>query len=168
MKEIITKAINTQINEELYSAYLYLSMSFYFETLNLPGFAHWMKMQWQEELVHTFKFCDFVNDRGGKVELKEIGKPPTTFKSPKDIFKASFKHEQYITSKIYALYKLAEKENDISLKSMLNWYVDEQVEEEKAASEILEKLEMIGDSKQGLFMIDKELSTRMTPSEPTK
>jgi len=160
MKLIIEKALNEQINREFYSAYLYLSMSFYLETLNLPGAAMWMKNQWKEENMHAEKFCDFINDRGGKVKLGKLEQPPAEFESLEKIFELSLDHEKYITQSINNLYELAQKEKDYSLVSMLHWYIDEQVEEEKSVEDILEKIKLIGESKQAIFMLDKELSER--------
>jgi len=128
----IEKALNKQINAELYSAYLYLSMVAYFESVNLPGFANWMKVQTQEELMHAMKIYDFVNERGGRVVLKAIEAPPTEWDSPLDAFEATYKHEQKVTGLINNLVNLAIEEKDHATSSFLQWFVNEQVEEESS------------------------------------
>lgn len=152
--------MNTQIKLELYSGYLYLSMAAYFEAHNLPGFAHWMRKQAGEEQEHALKFFDYINDRGEKVVLQAIEQPPSEFKSPLAIFEQSLEHEKSVTARIDLLYSIAVKDNDYASQSFLNWFVDEQVEEEKHASEIVEQLKMVGDSANGLFMIDAVLGKR--------
>jgi len=154
------KAINTQINEEANSAYLYLAMSAYFESANLSGFAHWMKLQANEELEHTMKFFAYLIERGGVVHLKSIGEPPVAWKSPLEAFEAAYAHEQHITDCIYKLVELAGKEKDYASANFLQWFVKEQVEEEANASTIVAKLQMIGESKNGLFMMDHQLGKR--------
>lgn len=154
------KAINDQINAELFSSYLYLSMAAFFEDQNLPGSAAWMRAQAQEELAHAMKFFDWINERRGRVALSAIDKPESEWTSPLDAFEASFKHEQYITSRINDLMALAIEEKDFATRNMLNWFVDEQVEEESSVDAVLQQLKMIGDSKHGLYMIDRELGNR--------
>lgn len=154
------EAINRQINEEMYSAYLYLSMAAYFAELNLMGFHHWLFVQYHEELEHAEKFYKYLIERGGKVSLLAIKEPDRTWKSPKEAFEAVLKHEQHITGKINELVDLAEAEKDRATFAMLQWFVNEQVEEEAHAQEIVAKLEMIGDHKQGLLMLDHELAQR--------
>lgn len=153
-------AINEQIKNELYSAYLYLSMAAHFESTNLPGFAHWMKIQATEEAKHAMKFFEYVNERGGKVTLKAIDQPPSEFKSPVDIFKGAYAHEQKITATIHKLYERALKENDYPSQVMLQWYIKEQVEEEKNAESIIEQLKMAGDSSAALLMADRQFAAR--------
>jgi ferritin len=153
-------ALNAQIKEELFSSYIYLSMAAYCEANNLPGFAHWMRVQSQEELEHAMKFFGFINDRGGRVVLQAIDQPPVDFESPTGVFAQTLEHEQYITGKIHDLYTLAAGEKDYASQTMLQWFVDEQVEEEKNASEILAMLKMIGDKGQGLIMLDRQLAKR--------
>jgi ferritin len=153
-------AVNEQIREELYSSYIYLSMAAYCESINLPGFAAWMQAQSQEELEHALKFYGFVHDRGGRVILEALGQPPAEFDGPLGVFEETLKHEQYITGRIYKLYALAVEENDYASLSTLQWFVDEQVEEEKTAGEILEMVKTIGDHKQGLIMLDRQLAGR--------
>jgi ferritin len=153
-------AINEQIKEELASAYIYLSMAAYCESINLPGFAQWMRAQTNEEMEHAMKFYEFVHDRGGRVVLQAIDQPPVDFGGPTDVFEKTLAHEQYITGRIHNLYAMAVQENDYASLSTLQWFVDEQVEEEKTATEILELLKMIGDKGQGLIMLDRQLARR--------
>ncbi|MEF8848488.1 MAG: ferritin [Candidatus Thermoplasmatota archaeon] len=167
IKEKIEEAINNQINAELWSAYLYLSMSTYFESKSLGGFANWMRNQAQEEVAHAMRFYNYVNDRGGRVKLQPIEKVPTDWKSPLDVFQETYKHEQKVTEMINDLVDLASKENDHATYNMLQWFVEEQVEEEDSAEEIVEKLKLIGDSGNGLLRLDKELGQR-TFTPPTE
>ena len=153
-------AINEQINEELASAYIYLSMAAYCESINLPGFANWMRAQTNEEMEHAMKFYGFVHDRGGRVILKAIAEPPAEFDGPLGVFAKTLEHEQYITGRIHKLYAMAVEENDYASLSTLQWFVDEQVEEEQSATEILELLKRIGDHPQGLIMVDRQLASR--------
>lgn len=158
-------ALNEQIVRELESAYVYLSMCAYFEVQNLRGMAHWMRLQAQEELKHAMKIFDFVNDRGGRVELGAIAKPPVDFKSPLDAFQKALAHEQKITKCINDLYDLADDEDDYPTEVMLHWFIDEQVEEEKSASEIVEQLKLIGESGAGLLILDQKLAQRTAKDE---
>lgn len=153
-------AYNEQIREELFSAYLYMSMSAYFESLNLKGFAGWMTAQSKEEVAHAMKFYNHVLERGGRVELKAIDKPKNTWNSPLNAFEEAYQHEQHITSCINKLVALAKAENDLPSHTMLHWFIDEQVEEEASTSEIAEKMKMIGDHPHGLFMMDGFLGKR--------
>ncbi len=153
-------AYNEQIREELFSAYLYMAMSAYFESLNLKGFAKWMTTQSQEEVAHAMKFYHHILERGGKVELKAIDKPKTAWDSPLNAFEEAYQHEQHITDCINKLAALAKEENDLPSHTMLHWFIDEQVEEEASTSEVAEKLKMIGDHPQGLFMMDGFLGKR--------
>lgn len=152
--------INKQINRELYSAYLYLSMSAHFYADDLDGFGNWFRIQAQEERDHAMKFFDFVIDKGGNVELDAIEKPNTKFNSIKEIFELTLSHEESVTKYINGLMDLAIKENDHSVKSFLNWYVDEQVEEEATASKLLNQVKRIGDNPNAIIMMDKELASR--------
>lgn len=163
----LEEAINEQINKELYSEYLYLAMAAYFDAVDLPGFANFFKVQVQEERFHAMKFYDFLNERGGKVVLKKIDKPQTEFESPLDILEISYKHEQYVSDLINKLMDLAISENDHAVKSFLNWYVDEQVEEEDSMNKILNQLKWIDGKGNGLLMLDKELAGRVF-NPPTK
>jgi len=154
------KALNEQINAELYSAYLYLSMVSYFKSLNLDGFAQWMTVQTQEEVAHAMKFFTFVNDRGGRALLAPIDGPQTEWKSPLEAFEAAYKHEQLVTKRIDNLVKLARKETDTATEIMLQWFVTEQVEEEANADAIIRKLKMLKDAPAAVFMLDAELGKR--------
>lgn len=161
MKEKMLVAFNKQINAEMYSAYLYLSMEAYFQSINLPGFAAWMRVQTQEEMMHAMKFYDFVFERGGKVTLEAIDKPPLTWDSPLAAFKEVLKHEQHVTSLINDLVDLAIKEKDHASNIFLQWFVTEQVEEEASADAVIQRLKLAKDNASGLFMIDTELSKRV-------
>jgi ferritin len=160
LSDRVREAINDQINAELYSAYLYLSMAGHLESINLPGFAHWMKLQAQEETGHAMKLFDFVNDRGGRVTLKAIAQPPAEFASPLAIFEETLKHEQEVTSRINNLYAVSLQENDYASQIMLQWFITEQVEEEKTATEIVEQLRRIGESGTALVIMDRHLAAR--------
>lgn len=154
------KALNEQLNFELFSAYSYAAMAAYFETLNLDGFVHWMQLQMREELTHSSKFYQFINDVGGRVTLEAIDKPKAEFKSPLNAFQAAYKHECSVTKRIHKLVDLALKESDHSTNNFLQWFVTEQVEEEKAADDVVKKLQLIGSDPNGLFMMDRELAKR--------
>jgi len=156
----IRDAFNEQIQHETYSAYLYLSMVAYFHDRGFDGMAQWMRVQAMEELTHAMKFFDHIMGRGGSVELLAIEKPPKTWKSPLDAFKAALKHEQFITGKINELTALSNAQKDFASQSMLQWFVDEQVEEEANATKNVQMLEMVGDSGNGMLMLDRELGTR--------
>ncbi len=160
LKDSVLNAINEQINAEMYSSYLYLSMSAHFEAANLSGFAHWMRVQSREELDHAMKFFDYMQDQGCPVTLKAIAQPPTQFGSPLAVFQQVLEHEQKVTSLIHGLYDLAVKENDYATQGLLQWYVNEQVEEEKNATRILEELKMVGESGASLFLVDRQLAAR--------
>jgi ferritin len=160
LSKAMQDAINEQIKNELYSAYLYLSMAAYYEASNLPGFAHWMRVQSQEEIDHAMKFFDFVNERGGRVVLQAIDQPPVEFESPADVFEKTLEHERKVTGLIHRLYELALNENDYPAQVMLHWFIEEQVEEEDSAAQILETLRMIGDTGSALVMLDRALGRR--------
>jgi len=153
--------LNKQVNAELYSSYLYLSMAAYFESINLKGFANWMKIQAQEEVTHAMKFFDYINERGGRVTLDTIKKPPAEWKSPLDVFENTYKHEVNVTKMINSLVDLAIKEKDHATYNMLQWFVAEQVEEEASADAIRQQLKFIGKDGRGLLMLDRELSRRV-------
>jgi ferritin len=159
------KALNDQINAELFSYYLYLSMSTWFTSRNLGGFAGWMIVQAGEENEHAMKFYGHIHERGGRVKLQPIEGPQVEWNSPLEAFKAAYEHEKYITGRIHNLVKMALEESDYASNSFLQWFVDEQVEEEAAASEIVERLKMIGDHTGGLMMLDHELGKRRGGSE---
>jgi len=160
LSKTIQDAMNEQIKNELYSAYLYLSMSAYCEAANLPGFAHWMRMQAQEEVTHAMKFYDFIYERGGRVVLQAIDQPPVEFQSPLHVFEQTLEHEQKVTGLINDLYTLAVEEKDYASQAFLQWFVTEQVEEEDSATQIVETLKMIGDKAHALLMLDRELGGR--------
>ena len=160
IKKNLEEAINKQINEELYSAYLYLSMATHFDDVNLPGIAGWMKAQAQEEVEHAMRFYHYLTERGGRAVLQAIKAPQSEWASPLAAFQDALKHEEYITSCIHKLVDLAASEKDHATVNMLQWFVAEQVEEEATATEIVEKLKMIGDQGHALYMIDKELGAR--------
>jgi len=153
-------AMNEQINKELFSAYLYLSMAAYFEDKNLPGFAHWMRLQANEEREHAMKFYDFVLERGGKVTLKAIDAPKTEWTSSLEVAEEVAAHEAKVTASIYALYELALKEKDYPAQVMLQWFVSEQVEEEKNAAEIVANLKLIEEHGTAVLMLDHRLAKR--------
>ena len=154
------EALNDQINAELYSAYLYLAMAAYFESENLAGFASWMRVQTQEETAHAMKFFDFINERGGRVTLKAIDEPQKQWKSPLAAFKAAYEHEQMITGRINDLVNLAIKGKDHATNAFLQWFVNEQVEEETSVDSVVQTLKMAEKAPGALFMIDRELGQR--------
>ena len=159
-KQKLNKAFNEQIKYELDSAYLYLSMASYCESINLNGFASWMKNQSEEEREHAMKFYDFLHERGADVELLSIEKPPKLFDSPIDVFQKALENEKKVTALIHKLYKLALEEDDYPAQVMLHWFIEEQVEEENVASEILEQLKLVGDQGAALLMMDRKLAER--------
>jgi ferritin len=161
MDEKMQEALNKQLNAEIYSAYLYLSMSAYFQSVNLGGFANWMRVQWQEELAHGLKFYDYINERGGRVVLQAVDKPPSEWDSPLAVFEHVYEHEQKVTGLINKLVDLAVKARDHATNNFLQWFVSEQVEEEASADEVLQNLKLVGDDASGLFMIDQELGQRV-------
>jgi ferritin len=161
IKERIEEVINQQINAELYSGYLYLSMAAYFESTNLNGFANWMHVQNLEEQSHAMKFYHYLNERGGRVKLMPIEGPKMEWKSPMEAFQDAYEHEQKVTGMINNLVEIAWAEKDHATYNMLQWFVDEQVEEEASALEIVEKLKMIGDAPGAMYMLDKEMGARV-------
>ncbi len=156
----VEKALNSQVNAELYSAYLYLSMAAYFESSSLTGFAKWLKLQAKEELEHAMKIYNYILERGGKIELEKIDKPKFEWQSVLEAFNDAYEHEKKVTSLIYNLVELAQSEKDYATNEMLQWFVKEQVEEEAQTQLIVEHLKMVGDSKNGIMMIDHRLSKR--------
>ncbi len=166
----MVEALNRQINAEIYSAYLYLSMAAYFDSIGLKGFANWMRVQWQEELMHAMKLYDYVVERGERVKLYAIEEPPSEWDSPLAAFEHTYEHEVNVTKRIHELVELAMQEKDYATYNMLQWFVAEQVEEEASASEIVEKLRLIGSDGRGLLMIDRELAARQftPPQEEAK
>jgi len=160
LKQDVQDAINDQINAEIYSAFIYLSMETYFESISLGGFANWMHVQYQEELSHAERFMHYVYDRGGRVELKAIEAPPISWDSPVAVFEHTLEHERYVSSRIHQLVDLAREYKDHATENMLQWFVEEQVEEEASAEKLLDEVKLIGDAKSGLFMLDRELGRR--------
>lgn len=153
-------ALNEQINHEMSSAHLYLSMASYAHSMNLPGFAHWLELQTKEETGHAMKLYKFVNERGGRVELLSIPKPLADFRSPLQLFEVILGHEKKITSLINSLYEIAIEEKDYATQVLLHWFIEEQVEEEAAANEILETIRMAGEKGHALIMMDRQLARR--------
>jgi ferritin len=160
ISDVIEKALNEQTNSEFYSAYLYLSMETYFESVGLTGCAKWMRAQTIEEIAHAMKIHDFVVECGGRVILKKISEPPMEWRSALEVFEAAYAHEQSVTKRINELVDLAIKERDHATGNMLNWFVDEQVEEESTVKDIVRKFEMVGKTPGGQFLIDQELGKR--------
>lgn len=160
LNERMEKALNEQIKWEFYSAYLYLSMASYFESLSLEGFAKWMKAQAIEESIHAMKFYNFVNERGGRVLLQAIDQPPTNWESPLAVMEFALKHEQEVTKRINDLVEVALEEKDHATYIFLQWFVTEQVEEEDSFGAIVERMKLVADAPGGLFMIDRELAQR--------
>jgi ferritin len=161
MKNTVIKSVNAQIAEELSSAYIYLGMAAYAESINLKGFANWFTVQAKEELTHAMGFYKHLVNRGEKIDLAAMPKPSTSYKSIVEAVAETLKHEKYITDKINKLFELATKEKDYPLASILKWYIDEQVEEEGNATELLDKTKMVGKNETTLYMLDKELATRV-------
>jgi ferritin len=160
LNQAVQDAMNEQVKNELFSAYQYLSMAAYCESENLPGFARWMRTQAQEETVHAMKFYDFILDRSGRVVLGPIDGPLVEFGSPLEVFQSALEHERKVTMMINDLYGLAARENDYASQTFLQWFVTEQVEEEKNAGDVVETLKMIGDGTEALFLLDRELGQR--------
>ncbi|MDU2064199.1 MAG: ferritin [Sporomusaceae bacterium] len=160
INEKVQNAFNKQIQKEFYSAYLYLAMSAYSEEKNLKGFAHWLKVQYEEERAHALKLMDYLSERGGKVLLEALEAPEHDFGSPVETFEAVVKHEQSITESINKLYEVALKEKDYAAQIFLQWYITEQVEEEASATAVLERLKTVGDKGSAILYIDKELGKR--------
>lgn len=160
LKDKIQKALNAQMNLELSSSYLYLAMAAYFESENLNGFAHWMKLQSGEEYGHAMKIYGYINQRSGRINLAKIDAPKSEWKGATEIFKETLKHEQLVTKSINDLVDLTISEKDHATNAFLQWFVTEQVEEEATAMDILDKIKMVGDNKNGLFLLNRELGMR--------
>lgn len=157
----VAKVLNEQLNKEFYSAYLYLSMSAHFSDIGLLGFANWMRVQTQEETAHAMFIYDFLINRGGHVDFPTIKAMPAEWESPLSIMEAALQHEIFITNSINNIITVAEEAKDRATISYMNWFVDEQVEEEANAKEIIDKLKLIGDDKSALYLLDKDLSARV-------
>ena len=165
MNKSVEEAFNDQINEELFSSYVYLAMAAHFETLNLEGFTNWMKHQAQEELAHAIRLFDHINRRGGRVELEAIGKPPLEYGTPVEVFEKALAHEQHISKCIHELFKVAQEENDYPAQLELQWFVEEQVEEEESTGRVVDQLRMAGDNQSALLMLDREMAQRTGEEE---
>lgn len=161
ISQALQDRMNIQINRELYSEYLYLSMAAYFEAQGLPGFANFFKVQVQEERFHAMKLFDFMHERGGRVVLDAIAQPQVDFDSSVSVFEMAYKHEQFVSKSINELMDLAIQENDHATKSFLNWFVDEQVEEEASMDTIVNHLRLIDGKGHGMLMLDRELAGRI-------
>jgi ferritin len=162
LSDKMTDALNGQLNAEMYSSYLYLSMAAYFESLNLKGSAHWMRAQAQEELLHSMKFFEFIKDRQGRIKLRAIADPPTEWDSPLAVFEHVASHEAHVTGLIHGLVTVATDEKDHATRAFLQWFVTEQVEEEAGADEVVQKLRLIAGDNHALLMLDQELGLRLT------
>lgn len=156
----VVNAINDQIAMEFKAGYAYLSMSAYFESQNLPGFAHWMRMQYEEELAHALRLFDFLTDLGERVELQAIPQAPADYDGTLAAFRAALAHEQKVTASINKIYDLAVKENHYPTQLQMQWFVNEQVEEEKSVGEVISQLEMVGENPAALLMMDRHLARR--------
>jgi ferritin len=160
IKEKMQKALNKQLNEELYSSYIYLSMAAFFESENLSGFSHWMRIQSQEEYMHAMKIYDYIHRADGKVTLQKIDAPKSSWKTPQDVFQDQYKQEQEVTKSINEIVDLSIEEKDHATHNFMQWFISEQVEEESSALKLLEKMKLIGDNRNGLFLFDHELAQR--------
>lgn len=165
MSKKMIDALNEQIKNEFYSAYMYLAMSAYLADLGLPGFASWMRIQAKEEVTHANKMYDYLLARGGQIALKAIDAPPAAWKSPLDVMQAAFTHEKFVTKCINDLSDLAVKEKDHASQIFLAWYVTEQVEEEENFTDLVNALKLIKGEGQGLLMLDRELASRVFVDE---
>jgi ferritin len=157
----LEKALNDQLNYELYSAYVYAAMSAWFESVDMPGFSSWMQVQVREELTHVQKFFTFIGERDGRVRLAQVDEPAFEWDSPLDAFQTAYEHECSVSSRIHAIVDLAREEKDHAVENFLQWFVTEQVEEEASTKAIVQQLKFLGDDRQGLFMIDRELGQRV-------
>ncbi|MFO7558416.1 MAG: ferritin [Desulfobacterales bacterium] len=162
ISEKMVSAINEQINREMYSAYLYMSMSAHSNAIGLKGFANWFMVQYHEEMVHAMKLYEYIQRQGKDIRLKAIAEPPHEFESPMDMFAKTLEHEQFITRSINELMDLAVSEKDHASQIFLSWYVTEQIEEEENDNDIIQQLKIIKDNPQGLLMLDRELAGRIT------
>ena len=161
LSKTMSAALNEQLNKEMYSAYLYMSMSAYSTHIGLKGFANWFMVQYQEEMMHAMKFYNYINDLGEQVMLMAIDAPPTAFESPLDMFEKTLKHEQFVTKRINDLVALAIKEKDHATNIFLQWFITEQIEEEANDNDVIAKLKLVGKKGDALLMLDKELSARV-------
>ncbi|MHA1962075.1 MAG: ferritin [Candidatus Thorarchaeota archaeon] len=164
-KELVD-AMNDQLNFELYSAFIYLSMATYFESISLAGMAHWMEVQYQEEFAHAMRFYRHIVERGGRVEMAPIEGPKTEWSSPLEAWEDAYNHELIVTDRIYKIGDLAEEGRDRAARAFLKWFYDEQVEEEKQTMEVRDLLKLIGDSTDALLRLDDKLGTRPAAAPP--
>jgi ferritin len=160
LSKAMEAALNEQVNNELYSSYLYLAMAAWFEARNLSGFAHWMRLQQQEEQMHGLRIYDYILERGGEISLGEIAAPPADWANPLEVFEFTLEHEQSVSASINRLVNLAIKESDHASNAHLQWFVTEQVEEEASVDAVVKQLRLVGDAGHALFMIDRELGQR--------
>ena len=167
LSKTMLNALNKQINKEIYSAYLYMSMSAYSQFIGLKGFANWFMVQYNEEMEHAMKIYTYVNNQGEKVKLMAIDEPPTEFESPMDMFEKTLDHEKFITKSINELVDLATEEKDHATEIFLHWFVTEQIEEEGNDNDIINQLKLIGENGNGLLMLDRELGGRVFTPETT-
>lgn len=156
----ILKALNKQLNEELYSSYAYLAMFAHFSSLSLDGFGHWFRVQSQEEYGHAMKILQYILDRDGKVSLMKVDPPKATWKTPQAVFKETYDQEVFVSKSINEIVELALTEKDYATNNFMQWFVSEQVEEESTASKLLDRINLVGDNKNGLLLLDKELGMR--------
>ncbi len=165
LSNTLQKALNEQVTAEMESFYVYLGMAAYFDSLNLKGFSHWMHMQAAEEQNHAMRFYTYLYDRGSRVELLPMGAPPAEWESPLAVFEDALAHERKISGMIHNLMDLAIDDRDHATQAFLHWFVNEQIEEEAAADDIVQRLKFIGDEKMGIYMIDQEMAQRQPESE---
>lgn len=165
LSKTLEKALNEQINNEYYSAFLYLSMASHFENINMLGMANWMRMQYEEEIMHAIKIFDMIIGMEGQVVLKQVDSPPTKFDSVLSVFEQTLDHERNVTKMINDIYSIARKESNYAVQSALQWFIDEQVEEEKSVLEIVNQLKIIGDETTPLLMLDSKLGSRTDSPE---
>jgi ferritin len=156
----IEAAMNDQLQKELQSAYVYLAMSAYTESLSLPGMSQWLRAQWEEELAHAMRFYNFIVDRGARVSFKALDAPPADYKSPLNVFETALEHERAVTRSINDLYELVADEKDFASQAWLDWFATEQVEEEKSVGQIVDDLKRVGDQGDALFLMDRSLGAR--------
>jgi len=160
LSKTMENAINKQIQAEYYSSYMYLAMAAYCDSVNMPGYAHWMREQAEEELEHALKFYHYIVERGGRVVLEAIEQPPVEYDSLLAVAEATYAHEQKVTSLIHSLYEVSVAEKDYASQVFLQWYIKEQVEEEDNARTIVDQFKVVGDHPNGLFMLDRQLGAR--------
>lgn len=165
LKDNVQKALNRQINEELYSSYLYLAMAAHFESENLNGFAHWMKLQSQEEYGHAMKIYEYILQRDGKVSLLQINAPAESWKTIIALFEEVYEHEKKVSASIDSIVELTINEKDYATNNFLQWFISEQVEEESTSLFILDRARLVGDSKNGVFLLDREMAQRAVAAQ---